>query len=69
MSEIQAVIFNRKDWTDEQARKWLISHGLLPIKQVHKTPNYYRYRIKEPIHKFYTTKAIKNNMKLVIGYL
>ncbi len=42
---IQAVIFSKSEWTANNAMKWLKLHGLKPIKRVHKTKNYLRYRI------------------------
>ncbi|HXS59230.1 MAG TPA: hypothetical protein VN703_00260 [Candidatus Sulfopaludibacter sp.] len=69
MSQIQSIIFNKDYWTKSEARKWLLTHFFLPIKKVHETKNYYRYRIKDP-NKFnyFITRRLKNNMELVIGF-
>lgn len=69
-SEIQAVMFSKNDWNDEQAKRKLKSMGLHPIKPVHETANYLRYRIQDP--GYYTRFAIKptsKGMKLVIGFI
>ena len=43
---IQAVLFGISDWSTNDARKWLKNHNINPIKNVHKTTNFLRYRIK-----------------------
>ncbi len=67
---IQAVIFSKSDWTTKDTIKWLKLHGLKPIKRVHKTKNYLRYRIVEPeqftSYYMYTLPNI-NGVKFVIG--
>jgi len=45
---IQAVLFGISDWSTNDARKWLKNHNVTPIKNVHKTANFLRYRIKAP---------------------
>jgi len=47
-NKIQAVIFNKHVWTTASARQWLQTHNYTPIKDVHETKNYYRYRIQPP---------------------
>ncbi len=69
MSTVQAVIFNNKKWTSEKARSWLKSHEYIPLKRVHKTTNFLRYRIKDPSKfKRFTTKKMSNGIELVIGF-
>lgn len=69
MSVVQAVIFNKSFFTTRQARSWLKHHGYKPIKRVHKTKNYLRYRIREPSHIYKTiTKKISNGVALVIEF-
>ena len=48
MSQLQAVIFNRYDWTIPQIRKFLERNKMTPIKPIHTTTNYYRVRLIEP---------------------
>ena len=71
MSEIQAVIFEKKYFTPDKARYWLKKHKIKRMKKVRITKNYYRYRITNPKkYKNFIIKPIyKDNVKLVIGYL
>ena len=48
MSQIQAIIFDKKKWTASKARNWLKKNRFKPLKAVHKTENYLRYRLKTP---------------------
>lgn len=64
---VQAVIFNKKDYTPTQCNKWLRIHRLRPIKAMHETENYYRYRISEPNPKAnYMTKTVGKGIKVII---
>jgi hypothetical protein len=45
---IQAIIFQSDKHTTQDARKWLKKHDFTPIKRVHTTTNFHRYRIREP---------------------
>lgn len=45
---IQAILFKKKYWNTERAREYLKSRNYEPIKRVHKTKNYLRYRLQEP---------------------
>lgn len=57
--KIQAILFDRNIWTLLSAESWLKKHELYPIKKVHITKNYYRYRMTEPKkNKKYTTVKI-----------
>lgn len=67
---IQAVLFSKQEgWTADKARKWLASHNFTPIKRVHATKHFLRYRLHEP-HKFnnFTTEITHNGIELIIGY-
>ena len=69
-SEIHSVLFDDKMYTTAEARKWLKKHNLKPIKIVHHTENYLRYRIKDPsLFKSFITKEIKPGIKFVIGFI
>ena len=49
MSRVQSVSFLRADnWPLEQRHEFLKKYKLKPIKRVHTTDNFYRYRIKDP---------------------
>jgi len=67
---IQAILFDKNLWTAKNAYKWVKGHGYNPIKRVHITKNYYRYRITDP--KTYRLMRIKNisdnGIKFIIGY-
>ena len=68
-SAIQAILFDRQQHTTQSARKWLSSHNFKPIKRVHTTKNYFRYRIRDPdiFHNFVTT-AGHNGVVFIIGF-
>jgi len=68
-SYIQAILFDNKYYTTQEARKWLYDNDFKPIKKVHKTDKYLRYRITEPNNKDkYRIKKINNNINFIIGY-
>ena len=75
MSAIHSVSFLAKGgWTADKARKWLKSHGLKPIKRIHKVYvngklTQLRYRIKDPKQfKTFSTKRVKPYINIIIGY-
>lgn len=45
---VQAVIIDRTLCTKRDANKWVFNHNFIPIKPMHETQHYYRYRIKQP---------------------
>jgi len=47
-TKIQAILFKKDKFTADKARKFLKKHNYKPIKRVHKTDNYLRYRIRRP---------------------
>lgn len=66
-TQIQSVIFNKKYYTKEKAEKFLIKNMLHPIKPVHETENFLRYRQAKPnIKKKYYTVKIKNGVKFIM---
>lgn len=68
VSNIQTVLFDNSKFSEEEAEEFLEEHKIKPIKSVHYTTNYLRYRIKDPkeFKKFYT-KSIEDGIKFVIG--
>ena len=68
----QAVLFQKNEWTTENARKWLKEHNIIPLKRVHKTDQFLRYRIKIPNYKkhYYRIKTINRYplIKFIIEY-
>jgi len=64
--EIQAILFNINSWTSTTARNWLKKHGYNPIKRVHKTEQFLRYRLREPSTKVkYRVKEIGQGIKYI----
>ena len=58
---LQAILFSINEWTADDARKWLKSHNIIPLKRVHKSTQFLRYRIKTPTYKkyYYRIKTIQ----------
>lgn len=44
----QAILFRKDTFTKSKAEKWLKDHNYTPIKKVHITNDYLRYRLREP---------------------
>lgn len=68
--EVQSVMFDKSKFTQSQAERTLNEMHYQPIKSVHITPNYYRYRIIDParFHHLVTSHA-QNGVLLVMGFL
>ncbi len=64
MSRVQAVLFP-VSWETSACRKWLKDHSLKPIKRVHKSAKYKRYRISEPDGAV-RPKTLKNGVKVLL---
>ncbi len=66
--EVQAVLFPRSSWTARGAKAWLKENKYVPIKRVHKTKHFCRYRIIDPA-KFsdYRTTILDDGIHLVMG--
>jgi hypothetical protein len=58
---IQAIIFDVDLWTPRRAETWLKKNAYIPIKSVHTTSDYHRYRLIDPdqFKHFYTQKDKK----------
>jgi len=71
MSNVQAVLFNKHQWTATEARRCLKAHDYKPIKHVDITLNLLRYRIKQPSSKErYRLQTLgTSGIKLVLGYI
>lgn len=67
---IQAVIFDKFIWTTALARKFLKKHKFKPIKKVHITDRYYRYRLHNPkkFSRMRTKSVPKWHLKFIIGF-
>jgi hypothetical protein len=65
---LQSVIFDKRYWDSIEASSWLRSHKLKPIKRVHKTHNYLRYRINEPMEfNRFITRNLGHGIKFIFG--
>jgi len=70
MTDAQAILFKKSHYSKRSSANWLKYHGFKPIKKVHETVNYYRYRLKEPDEELYDYKIIpiNNGIKTVIQF-
>ena len=70
MSAAQAIIISKEYYSLKSANEWIKSHNFKPIKKVHTTINYYRYRLKEPNENLYNyrMKHITTGIQAVIEY-
>lgn len=67
-SDIHSVLFRKDKYDTRSARSRLKNHNLKPIKKVHTTKNFYRYRIRDPtLFKSFMTKKI-DDIELIIGF-
>ena len=65
---IQSVIFDKDYWSPKTAAIWLLQHSLHPIKEMHETEYYYRFRIRMPKKSDrYITKDLGNGIKIIIS--
>ena len=70
MTVTQSIIFSKEFYDTARARRWLSRHHYVPIKRVHETTRYLRYRIKEPDERYeYRIKPFTNGVKAVIGFV
>lgn len=47
-TRMQSLQFRRDIWTPILAMDWIEKNGFVPIKPVHITPHFLRYRLKQP---------------------
>jgi hypothetical protein len=66
---IQAILFHINKWTTDKARQYLKQNSFTPIKRVHITDKYLRYRITEPNYNLYNyiIKRGNNHIDYIIG--
>lgn len=68
-NQVQAILFKKDKWSSKKSLFWLKEHNYNPIKEVHITKNFRRYRIRNPDKfKRFITKKLKNNIDLIIGF-
>lgn len=69
MSEIQAIIFDKNYWSLKQANSFIHLHDFKPIKKMHETKNYYRFRLEEPNKRYrYRTKEVFPGVKFIFRF-
>ena len=65
--KLQAILFDKKRYNTTKARRWLRSKNYVPIKRVHKTLNYLRYRLREPSKSYdYRTIVLGKGIKAIL---
>ncbi len=66
--KVQAISFNKDYWSTNDARTYLKKSNKQPIKRVHTTDTYYRYRLVEPDYTNYRDifKRGNNNIDYII---
>ena len=67
-SHIQSVLFDKEAYKPYEARMWLKRHDLTPIKRLHETEGFYRYRITKPSRNLkYRVISLGEHIKAVIS--
>jgi hypothetical protein len=66
---VQAILFDKTIWSPNSSATWLMRHSFHPIKRMHETSHYYRYRLMEPSkRRRYVTKTIGHGIKFIISF-
>jgi hypothetical protein len=67
---IQNIMFKKKYFTLNQANHYIKKHHYKPIKEVHETDNFYRYRLAEPslFKRFRVLKLKRKGIRLTVGF-
>ena len=69
---LQTCLFDINEWSRDEARKFLKIHNITPIKKVHKTKTFLRYRILQPNYNkyIYRIKTIQKKplIKFILQY-
>jgi len=65
---IQTIIFDRRFWLPSEAKKWIRQHNYHPIKPMHATNRFYRFRINNPVFNRYRTITLPIHVELVVGF-
>lgn len=67
-SEIQSILFSKKDFKKSDCKKELEKMKLVPLKPVHETAEKYRYRITDPKkYQSFRTKEISKGIEVIFG--
>ena len=67
--EVHTIAFNIDKWDTQKARKWLKKYNYKPIKNVHRTSNFLRYRIRHPdeFSSFVTKSYPEHGINIILG--
>lgn len=69
---VQAILFSHSHWNADEARQWMKDHLYKPIKRVHKTAIYLRYRIQDPSqfnsYKTVSTSYAGKDIEFILSY-
>lgn len=69
VSEIQSILFDRKEWTSSDALEWLYSHNLKPQKKAHFTKEKIRFRLHDPMmYDRLRIKKFRNGIEIIFGF-
>jgi hypothetical protein len=65
---VQSILFDATVFSKTEARRWLSDHGYEPIKPVHETEHWLRYRISEPYqYNRFRIKKFSPDIHVVFG--
>lgn len=67
-SMLQSVIINKHMYSLKEATQMIKLLNLKPIKDVHETSNYYRFRINKPKKGFYKTTHPQKGIMFIHVY-
>ena len=67
-SYVQSLLFDKNKYTLKHTEDWIKNNKYKPIKQVHETKNYYRYRISKPNYKKYRMLNTNEGIKIILGF-
>lgn len=70
IDHIQAILIHKLPWVDKKIATTLVKQlGYNPIKPVHETKNFYRFRLREPSEfNHFVTRNYGNLVSMIIGY-
>ena len=62
---LQSIHFDKTYYKLREAKDWLLRHGILPIKRVHKTGKFWEFRIINPTNGRYYSKYIDTGILFI----
>lgn len=68
-NEVHSILFSKSYWTPSSSLSFLKKNNYIPIKAMHETKNFYRYRLHPPsfYSRFFTEVDDKQHLQYVIG--